>query len=59
MRQSKLVSGKGSKMAHRKCYGYDVGPDGELAMNPNEARVVRWIFEQYLAGNSLRKIVAD
>ena len=42
-----------SKMAKRKCYGYDINPDGELAVNPEEARVVCWIFEQYLAGNSL------
>ena len=47
-----------SKMVHRKCYGYDVGPDGDLTVNPDEARVVRWIFEQYLAGNSLGKIAA-
>lgn len=47
-----------SKMAKRKCYGYDVGPDGELAMNPEEAQVVCWIFEQHLAGNSLGKIAA-
>lgn len=26
-----------SKMARRKCYGYEVGPDGELAVNPDEA----------------------
>ena len=45
-----------SKMAKRKCYGYDINPDGELAVNPEEARVVCWIFEQYLAGNSLGKI---
>ncbi len=47
-----------SKMARRKCYGYDVGADGELAVNPDEAQVVCWIFEQYLAGNSLGKIAA-
>ena len=47
-----------SKMAHRKCYGYDVGPDGELTVNPDEAKVVCWIFEQYLSGNSLGKIAA-
>ncbi len=45
-----------SKMARRKCYGYEVGPDGELTVNPEEAKVVRWIFEQYLAGDSLGKI---
>lgn len=47
-----------SKMARRKCYGYNVGSDGELTVNPDEAQVVRWIFEQYLSGNSLGKIAA-
>ena len=47
-----------SKMAKRKCYGYDINPDGELMVNPDEAKVVCWIFEQYLAGNSLGKIAA-
>ena len=47
-----------SKMAKRKCYGYDINPDGELTVNPDEAKVVCWIFEQYLAGDSLGKIAA-
>ena len=47
-----------SKMAQRKCYGYDTGPDGELVINPDEAVVVRWIFERYLNGDSLGKIAA-
>ena len=47
-----------SKIARRKCYGYEVGPDGELTVNPDEAQVVCWIFERYLAGDSLGKIVA-
>lgn len=47
-----------SKMVHRKCYGYEVGPNGELAVNPGEAQVVYWIFEQYLSGESLGKIAA-
>ena len=47
-----------AKMAHRKCYGYGVCSDGELVVNPDEAKVVCWIFEQYLAGNSLGKIAA-
>ncbi len=47
-----------SKMAKRKCYGYDINPDGELVVNPDEVRVVCWIFEQCLAGNSLGKIAA-
>ena len=45
-------------MAHCKCYGYEVGSNGELAVNPEEAKVVRWIFEQYLAGDSLGKIAS-
>ena len=45
-----------SKMAKRKCYGYDAGPDGDLTINPDEAQVVRWIFERYRAGDSLGKI---
>ena len=47
-----------AKMAHRKCYGYGVCSDGELVVNPDEAKVVCWIFEQYLVGNSLGKIAA-
>ena len=45
-----------SKMARRKCYGYTVGSDGQLVINFNEAQIVRWIFERYLAGDSLGKI---
>ena len=47
-----------SKLARRKCYGYNVGPDGKLAVNPTEVQVVSWIFERYLAGDSLGKIAA-
>ena len=45
-----------SKMAQRKCYGYDTGPSGELVISHDEAAVVRWIFERYLNGDSLGKI---
>ncbi len=48
-----------SKMAHRKCYGYEVSPDGELVVKLGEAQVVCWIFEQYLSGKSLGKISTD
>ena len=44
-----------SKMAKRKCYGYTINSDGELEINPDEAKVVNWIFERYLAGDSLGK----
>ena len=39
-------------------YAYEVGPNGELTVNLKEAKVVRWIFEQYIAGDSLGKIAA-
>ena len=45
-----------SKLAQRKCYGYEVSADGELVINEKEAEVVRWIFEQYAEGKSLGKI---
>ena len=38
--------------------GYEIGPDGELVVNPDEAQIVCWIFEQYLLGKSLGKIAA-
>jgi DNA invertase Pin-like site-specific DNA recombinase len=47
-----------SKIAKRRCYGYDVGPDGEQAVNPDKAQVIHWIFKRHLAGNSLGKIAA-
>ena len=47
-----------SKMAKRKCYGYTINSDGKLEINPDEAKVVIWIFEQYFAGDSLGKIAA-
>lgn len=44
-----------SKMAARKCYGYDTTPKG-LIVNHQEAKIVRWIFARYLAGDSLGKL---
>lgn len=46
------------KMANRRCYGYDVSPNGDLTVNQGEAKVVRWIFRRYLAGDSFGKIAA-
>ena len=45
-----------SKLAKRKGYGYTVRSDGQLAINSDEAEVVCWIFERYLAGDSLGKL---
>ena len=47
-----------SKMAQRRCYGYDIGSGGELVINPDEAATVCWIFQRYLSGDSLGKIAA-
>lgn len=44
------------KMANRVCYGYEVQSDGELTIMEAEAKVVRWIFGRYLAGDSFGKI---
>ena len=44
------------KMGNRICYGYDIQSDGQLTINEAEAKVVRWIFGCYLAGNSFGKI---
>jgi hypothetical protein len=46
------------KMANRRCYGYDTTSSGELIINEAELKVVRWIFERYIAGDSLGKIAA-
>jgi hypothetical protein len=45
-----------SKLADRPCYGFFQGDDGRLLINKSEAKIVRWIFERYLAGDSLGKI---
>lgn len=47
-----------SKMARRRCYGYQTAPDGTLVIDHQEAGVVLWIFQQYKAGKSLGKIAA-
>ena len=43
-------------MARRRCYGYQTAPDGTLVIDPQEAEIVIWIFQQYKAGKSLGKI---
>ena len=47
-----------SKYASRRCYGYEVTIDGSLVINPDEAKIVRWIFQRYLHGDSLGKIAS-
>ena len=45
-----------SKLADRPCYGYSKSDNGSLIINEVEAETVRWIFERYLADDSLGKI---
>ncbi|RCS59942.1 recombinase family protein [Parvibium lacunae] len=43
-------------------YGYESVPDGKgfkLTINEEQAKHVRWIFEQYAAGKSCQKIAAE
>ena len=47
-----------SRMAKRKCYGYNISHDGTLIINPSEAETVLWIFQQYMEGGSLGKIAS-
>jgi hypothetical protein len=44
------------KMANRNCYGYDTTFSGELIINEEEAKVVRWISKSYLAWDSPGRI---
>ena len=47
-----------SKYAARRCYGYDTTCDRSLVINPGEAKIVRWMFQRYLHGDSLGRIAA-
>ena len=53
--QKKVHDGS-SVLFKKKCYGFSVDDNGELVINEREARVVRWIFQSYLNGNSLLAI---
>lgn len=46
-----------SKVADKSCYGYFRSCDGSLAIHEKEAQVVYFIFNRYLLGDSLGKIV--
>lgn len=45
-------------MAHQMHYGYDIGPNESLVINPDETEIVRWISDQYISGRSLGAIAA-
>lgn len=48
-----------SKLYDRKCYGYAHDTDGNLVLDPEEAKNVRIIFNLYLHGKSIIGIVKE
>ena len=51
----RMRSGK-TVLNHTQFLGYTKGPDGILQIVPEEAEIVRKIFELYIQGNGMRKI---
>lgn len=45
-------------MQYKWMLGYDRGPDGKPVINEEQAEIVRFIYRQYLAGDTLRAIKA-
>ena len=43
-------------LSHTRFLGYTKGPDGVLQIVPEEAEIVRMIFDLYVQGNGVRKI---
>jgi DNA invertase Pin-like site-specific DNA recombinase len=48
-----------SKLADRKCYGYDSDENGKLVVNEEQAAVVQRIFNLYLGGKSVTGILKE
>lgn len=51
----RMRSGK-TLLNHTRFLGYTKGPDGVLQIVPEEAEIVRMIFDLYMQGNGVRKI---
>ena len=51
----RMRSGK-AVLNHTQFLGYTKGPDGVLQIVPEEAEIVRKIFELYIQGNGVRRI---
>ena len=51
----RMRSGK-TVLNHTQFLGYTKGPDGVLQIVPEEAEIVRKIFDLYIQGNGVRKI---
>ncbi|MCB7362916.1 recombinase family protein, partial [Flavonifractor plautii] len=43
---------------YKNLLGYEKGPDGKPAIVPEQAETVRFIYDRYLAGDSVREIKA-
>ena len=50
-----MRSGK-TLLNHTRFLGYTKGPDGVLQIVPEEAEIVKTIFDLYVQGNGVRKI---
>lgn len=50
-----MEAGKVS-IQYKKLYGYRRGEDGQPEIIPEQAEIVRWLYERYLTGASLRMI---
>ena len=50
-----MEAGKVS-IQYKKLYGYRKGEDGQPEIIPEQAEIVRWLYERYLTGASLRMI---
>jgi DNA invertase Pin-like site-specific DNA recombinase/predicted metal-binding protein len=50
-----MEAGKVS-IQYKKLYGYRKGEDGQPEIIPKQAEIVRWLYERYLTGASLRMI---
>ena len=50
-----MRSGK-TLLNHTRFLGYTKGPDGVLQIVPEEAEIVKMIFDLYVQGNGVRKI---
>ncbi len=43
-------------MQYKWMLGYEKGPDGRPVINEEQAETVRFIYQRYLAGDTLRAI---
>ena len=43
----------------KRMLGYDKGPDGEWLINPEQAEIVRYIYERYVCGASSNAIAGE